>query len=66
MQETTLKHRADWLIRYQITEFVSAMKEAEYSVEWKQNKRSYLIGIANTLHHIKLITIIQHGHYFTQ
>ena len=33
MQETTPKHRADWLIRYQITEVVSAMKEAEYSVD---------------------------------
>ena len=61
MQETTLKHRADWLIRYQITEVVSAMKEAEYSVEWKQNKRSYLMGIADTLYNMELITVTQHS-----
>ena len=61
MQETTLKHRADWLIRYQITEVVSAMKEAEYSVEWKQNKRSYLMGVADALYQMELATVMEHS-----
>ena len=61
MQEATPKQRANGLIRHQITEVISAMKEAEYSAEWKQNKRSYLMGIADTLYHMELITVTQHS-----
>ena len=31
------------------------MKEAEYSAEWKQNKRSYLMGVADALYHMEFL-----------
>ena len=61
MQEATPKQRANWLIRHQITEVISAMKEAEYSAEWKQKKRSYLIGFAGALYHMELATVMEHS-----
>ena len=61
MQEATPKQRANWLIRHQITEVISAMKEAEYSAEWKQNKRSYLMGVADALYHMELATVMEHS-----
>ena len=37
------------------------MKEAEYSAEWKQNKRSYLMGVADALYQMELATVMEHS-----